>query len=452
MGRLEYPAPFQSPNPLMKNVEMAISTSDAPFEPSQVVSKQESTLRGRAGEQNGAGKMLRISLNWSKSFTQARILLLGCLLVAPCILSAQYNDEPASINQGPEAQFLELVDLVAEPDKQLALLETFSKQFPKYPAMSTVDAQKQELFIALKQWDRALEIGAKLLTLDESDIETIRRNLQAAQGKADVAGIAKWTERLKQLEPPEGSVSADSTVRLPFVDDIPADLAAVDLSSIPKQQRDRVEAFLFNRALDEKDLVRRLQLLSLFERQFPSSSHLGKVRYMFYTTHLQRQDHTKALAAAEAILERDKSREDVVFYAAQHYFVTKRFPEKVLTFSALLLDMAATKSKPEEITNEVWDKQKSLMIHQAHWMIASVQLQHQRWAEAEKSLKAALASAPAGSDMTEVFLLNLGWANYKLRNVTEALKYYQQCVALKGPNQASASQSITSIKSEYNLQ
>ena len=61
-----------------------------------------------------------------------------------------------------------------------------------------------------------------------------------------------------------------------------------------------------------------LELLSLFERQFPESNHLGKVRYLFFMTHRIRDDHPKALAAAEAVLERDKTREDVLFYVAQY--------------------------------------------------------------------------------------------------------------------------------------
>ena len=353
----------------------------------------------------------------------------------------------------PPVNFWNWSTLLPNPQKQLSLLDTFVTQFPDYDAISTVHAQRQELCVELKQWDRALDLGSKLLAHDESDVDTVRRNLKAAEGKGDAALVAKWTERLKQLEPPDGSVSASSNVRLPFVDEDPAgDLEAVDLSSIPKLQKNRVEAFLFNRALVEKDSKRRLQLLSLFERQFPTSSHLGKVRYMFFQTHMERQDQTKALAAAEAVLERDKSREDVLFYTAQHYFVTKRSPERVLTLSAALLDLAATKQKPEQMTQEAWEQQKALLIHQSHWMTGSVYMQQERWADADQSLRAALASTVPGSDLTEVLVLNLGWTSYKLRKIPEALKYYQQCVSMRGPNQASAAQSILSIKSEYALQ
>lgn len=410
---------------------------------------------GGAFKRSGANYRAAISCIWSEYSLTVRALSLCCLLVvpllAPRVVAGQYNDEPNAINQGPEAQFLELVDLVAEPAKQLELLGTFTKQFPRYEAMSTIHAQRQELLVILSEWDQALEVGAKLLALDDSDIETVRRNLKAAEGKNDAALIAKWSARLKQLEPPEGDVTVASSMRLPFVDEIPADLAAVDLSSIPKQHKNRVEAFLFNRALEEKDPVRKLQLLSVFEKQFPVSSHLSKVRYLFYLTHLQRQDHAKALAAAEAVLDRDKSREDVVFYTAQSYFVTKKASEKVLGLSGLLLDLANSKPKPEEMTDEAWEKQKTLMISQAHWMTGSVHFQHQRWAESDKALRAAMAASPAKSELNEMIVLNLGWVNYKLRNIDESLKFYRQCVAMHGANSATAAQSIVSIKAEYQI-
>jgi tetratricopeptide (TPR) repeat protein len=375
-----------------------------------------------------------------------------CVLASSHALVAQHLADEI-VASGPEAQFLELVDLVAEPAKQLELLDTFLVQFPKYEGMATVYAQMQVLCVDLKNWDRTLELGAKLLALDDSDIETVKRNLQAAEGKADAGLVAKWTGRLKQLEPPEGEVTANSTVRLPFVDDDPAgDLAAVDFSEIPKAHRNRVEAILFNRALEEQEPNRKLQLLSLFERQFPASSHLNKVRYLFFLTHMERNDHPKALAVAEALLEREKSREDVLFYAAQHYFVSKREPAKVLAYSAAALSLADTKSKPEELSEDAWKKQVTTIRQQAHWMTGSVRAQQENWTEADKSLRAALAVTEPGSEMAATLLTSLGWANYKLRNIPEALKFYERCAAIPGPLQATAAQSVTSIKAEYSLQ
>ena len=79
------------------------------------------------------------------------------------VAPGQHLSDDIVTNNTPEAQFLELVDLVAEPAKQLELLDTFLVQFPKYEGMATVYAQMQELCVGLKTWDRALELGTKLI-------------------------------------------------------------------------------------------------------------------------------------------------------------------------------------------------------------------------------------------------------------------------------------------------
>lgn len=179
---------------------------------------------------------------------------------------------------------------------------------------------------------------------------------------------------------------------------------------------------------------------------------MGKVGYLFFVTHRERQDHPKALLAAEAYLERDKTREDVLFYTAQTYFLTKREPAKVLSYSELVLAIVNNREKPENLTEDEWTKQKQMLIQQSNWMIGSTRIAQEHWAEADKSLRAALQTTAQGSDLTAALLSNLGWANYKLRNIPEALKMYQQCSSIRSPFQAQATQSILSIKSEYNLQ
>ena len=129
----------------------------------------------------------------------------------------------------------------------------------------------------------------------------------------------------------------------------------------------------------------------------------------------------------------------------------KRAPEKVLLYAGLSLDIVNTKEKPEEISEADWTSQKTMITQQANWMIGSTRIAQERWAEADKALRVSLSSAAPGSDMAAALLSNLGWANYKLRNIPEALKLYQQCASIHSTFQAQASQSITSIKAEYNL-
>ena len=83
-----------------------------------------------------------------------------------------------------------------------------------------------------------------------------------------------------------------------------------------------------------------------------------------------------------------------------------------------------------------WEKQKTLVTQQANWMIGSTRVTQEHWADAEKALRASLASTPHGTEMAAALLSNLGWTNYKLRNIPEALKLYQQCSAIHSAFQA----------------
>ena len=374
----------------------------------------------------------------SRGTLAAWVLLSIVALFCPHSTLIAQSKEDTLLNQvTPESQFLDLIDLVEDPTKQLELFDTFVTQFPKYEGIGTVRAQMQELCANLKLWDRALAIGDKLLKADESDIDAVRLNLKAAEGKNDEALMTKWRERLKQLEAPQVEVSASSTIRLPFVDEEPVgDLSTVDLSNVPKSQKPRLEAILFNRALEERDTKRRLELLALFAKQFPSSAHMGKVGYLLFATHRERQDHTKALAAAEAYLAHDRTREDVLFYVAQTYFLMKREPAKVSSYSELVLAIVNNKEKPENLTDQEWLKQKQMMLQQSYWMIGSTRIAQEHWAEADKSLRSALQATSEGSDLTAALLSNLGWANYKLKNIPEAIKMYRQCSSIRGPFQA----------------
>ena len=380
-----------------------------------------------------------------------RVLLLS---LASTATHAQGQVENVLEPRGPEAQYLELVDLVEDPPKQLELLDAFVIQFPRYAGMGAIHAQIQELCVQLRFWDRALAAGDKLLASDPSDTNAIRLNIQAAEGKKDAALAAQWRERLYQVGATTSSVTATSTIRLPWVDDEPAgdETAPLDLGSLPKQQRLRVEAALFNRALAEKDAKSKLKLLSLFARDFPSSVHTTEVQYLFFVTYRDTDQHPKALAAAEAVLERDKTREDVLFYVAQKYFLARRETAKTLAYMAEVQRLVAVKPKPEHVSDEQWERQKKLLTLHAHWIPAAIRSAQEQWPEADRLLRAALPLSEPGGEMRALILTSLGWANYKLRRIPEALAFYKECAAINSPLRQSAEQSITSIKSEYSLQ
>src|SRR5205085_2401973 len=119
----------------------------------------------------------------------------------------------------------------------------------------------------------------------------------------------KWKDRVAQLTvDPSGVVTATSTINTPYVEGNsgPGDLppGAVPKDRLVKQTRARMEAILFNKAVEEKLPTVRLQILDEFVREYPQSMHMAKVNYLYYIAYRQMPDDAKALAAAEQILKK----------------------------------------------------------------------------------------------------------------------------------------------------
>lgn len=358
----------------------------------------------------------------------------------------------------PETQFLELIDLESDAEKQLVLMDLFLKQFPKYEGVGGLYSDMQPLLVKLGKFDRALEIGDKLLAIDQDDVEAVKNNIAAAEGKKDEQLAKKWKDRFAVLtaEPPT-SITATSTVNLPYVDGVPGDPATpppppAEIEKLPKPVKARLEAGMFNRAVQESEPAARLNTLDQFSRAFPDSVHMNKVNYLYFAAYRQAHDDRKALIAAEQILRKDQTREDVLAFVADAYFRQKRELDKVAAYSTLMLDLVNGKPKPDGVSEEDWTRQRHNLTFSAHWMIGTVHVYREQWAAADKELRAALAMHGAQDQLGAGILTSLGWTNYKLRNIPDALKFYEQCTKIQSTFQKAAEQSILSIKNEYALQ
>jgi len=371
------------------------------------------------------------------------------------VLSAAFGplkaQDPAP--QSQEGQFLELIDLESDPSKQLALMDLFIKQFPNYNAMAALYADMQADYIKVSLWDKALEIGGKLLQIDQDDIDAVRMNLEAAKGKNDDSLIKKWTERLGQLsQEPNGTVSASSTTNTPYIEgagmsgDGPKDPKAQAVKTV----RARQEAALFNKALQEADPSVRIEILNQYVQQYPQSIHINKVNYLYYLAYREMKDEKRAMAMAEQILTKDQTREDVLYHVAESLFKQKRDLPKVIAYSQEILDLVK-RPKPEGRQDDEWNRQVSILTSQTHWMIGMSEIYREKFASANQELRAALAGGSSADSMRPALLTNLAWANYKLKNIPDAIKFYQECAAIPSAYQKAAEDSVKGIKSEYGL-
>jgi hypothetical protein len=69
-------------------------------------------------------------------------------------------------------------------------------------------------------------------------------------------------------------------------------------------------------------------------------------------------------------------------------------------------------------------------------------------ADGARTLRQALACLKESDNRVAPVLFYLGWANYKLGNLDEALRFYRQCSSMKSEFQEQASKNLQAISVE----
>ena len=108
-------------------------------------------------------------------------------------------------------------------------------------------------------------------------------------------------------------------------------------------------------------------------------------------------------------LATDQTNEDMLLVVADNYLQQKKEPEKVHAYSAKIVEIMATKPKPEGTSDADWAARKNLVTGLAHYMSGKLYSDENKHAQADQELRKALPlveSNPALKPET-LFLLGL---------------------------------------------
>jgi tetratricopeptide (TPR) repeat protein len=350
----------------------------------------------------------------------------------------------------PEGALLQQIGQESDAAKKTALMEEFATKFQKHEGTGWVLQQLLGAYSKGNQFDKTIETGEKLLALDPDDVETAHQNLKAAEGKKDLDGIVKWSGRTAEIAP---RVSASPQ---------PKDEEEVEFwkhrVDFAKQVVAYTEYSLYNAALTSQDGRKKIQLLETLQQRNPKNAYAAGIPAMIFTTYRQLGDNEKAVATAEQILATDQSSEDMLLLVAFHYLQKNQQPEKVLTYSAKLVEVMASKPKPDGIAEADWTARKNQLTGLGHYMVGSVQMTQSKFAPADETLRKALPLVESNADMKAETLFNLALANFKLgestkntQRILDAIKYNEQCAAIKSRFQAKAAQNLKVIRAQYRV-
>ena len=386
-------------------------------------------LRSQPG-QPGVTRFAAVALS-------AAAITLSCQLALAQRYTAA-NSDPDS----PEGQFIELIEQ-SENAQKLALMEQFTQRFPKSLALSWAYEQIQTAAMQAGQWDKALVFGEKLEQLHPDDVETAQLNIKAAESKGDKTTAKLWSDyvqriaqRVLESPPPKDPEMLEEWKRR---------------TAIASQYAAQDEYAIYKKALDSGDPRQKIKLLDELLRRNPDTQYLSQALVIYLNSYRALGDSKNSLLYAERILRSDQHNEDALLIAAEAY-ARSGSPERVVAYSSRLIDLMRTKSKPAIVRQEDWDRKKAFYTGSAYWMIGNVHINQNRFTQADSALRAALPLLRQNEQSEASVLFYLGWANYKMENFNEAVRFYKQCMAFRGQFQKQAAKNLNVIRTEQGIQ
>jgi hypothetical protein len=372
--------------------------------------------------------------------------VVAALTIAAGPANAQRHKLGTVNTETPDGALLQQIGQADDDAKKLTLMEQFDSQHAKHEAIGWVYEQMQASYIKTGQFDKALSIGDKLMALDPDDMDSAHRNLKAAEGAKNPDLILKWAA--------ETSRAAKKIVTSPK----PADAEEAEEWKRKVDYASQVETYseyaLFAAALQTADPAKRIALGEALAARNIKSQYMPQVAELQFNAYRQLKDDAKALVFAEKYLEVDQSSEDILAFVANTY-ADKAVPDraqqaarqdKVIEYSNKIVSLMESKPKPGGVADTDWNRKKTTMTGLARFLAGSTLYNQKKLAAADTELRAGLPHVEGNDQLKAATLFYAGRANYDMKKMGDALKFFQQCAAIKSPFQATASKNVAAIK------
>ena len=340
----------------------------------------------------------------------------------------------------PEGQFLELVGLQSDESKKLALIEEFAQRFSKSQAVAWAYEQIQLAALTSGDWDKALKAGERLLELNPDDIDTVQFNIKAAESKHDADAVKRWSSYAEKI-----SLRIVDSTPPKDPEELEAWKKRVAYASQYAAQGDYV---LYKQALETRDPKEKVRLFDSLLKRNPDTPYLAQMNVLYLNAYGLIGDSQKAFVYAEKVLEKDPRNEEALMAQLDGYS-HRGATDRVMALAPKMIELMNAKPKPAGVSDAEWEKKKAYYMGTSHWMMGNAFINQSRFPLADNSLRAAAALMRGHDQAMAAILFYLGWANYKMDNISEARRFFQQCLGYRGQYAEQAAKNLSVIKSEH---
>lgn len=335
-----------------------------------------------------------------------------------------------------------LTPIYSAPDgpEKVALLDKFMSDYGKGDFELLGDELYVQTYLAQKNYAKVYEYGDKALALDPDSLTTAVNIIRAADAQGDTAKIYDFGEKAaamishyKASPAPEGTSASDwAAAKDRTLKDAESDISYVQYSMV-------------NAAFKTTDPAARAKLFERYVAAFPDSSYTMNVREQTAIAYQQAQDTPHMISTAQAILEKDPNNVSMLILLADVWSDSGQQLDKAADYAQKVLDVLKDAKKPENVTDEDWQKQTSLEKGIACSAIGEVDVRKTKNAPAVEAFKQANPLLQGNNYYYGRNLYRLGFTLAKMQRTAEARTVLTEAVSVDSPFKPLAQETLNKI-------
>lgn len=279
-----------------------------------------------------------------------------------------------------------------------------------------------------------------------NDVDDAYQKLKDAQTAKDVDAIKKWaTETAKLAKEEAAGAKPDSFSDADWPKRVEFDKGVVTLCEYA------ISTAAIQPGLTPQKTVEMMDALLAVN---PKSTYIGVAANAYLSALSKMGGADKQIEGAQKIISGSPNEEEALTVLADNLMAKNR-PDQAFTYATRLVNVMKTKAKPEGVSEEDWNRRRSLLLSRGYYTAGVTGCMRQVWKDCDTNLRAALPLIGGQTAMTGPAYFYLGVANYQLSKITtdrtklqEALKFTQQSAAISGPMQAQAQQYVGVMQNE----
>jgi tetratricopeptide (TPR) repeat protein len=300
------------------------------------------------------------------------------------------------------------------------------------------------MLLALSLLPFLLAAGQEVVQPPASELRIAFDNLKAAEEQKDIDLVKKLAIETSDL--------ARKVIKSPEpTEEVEAWKARVEYA---KEVEKYADYALYVAALRAPSRAKMIELFEALDKQSPSSEYVPQLYGAYVAALTATGAANKAFEYAGKAIAKDSSNEDLLAVLADGALARKQF-DRAATYGTKLANVLAGHPRPEGVPTGDWERRRAMLSGRGHWIAGVAYASLNRFAQADKSFRAALPFIKGDNALMAPALFYLGVANYNLARATQdklllrqALNFSEEAQNMGGQYGQLAAQNVYAIKQE----